>query len=344
MFKASELVAYAKSMIGMPYWYGTCGYNCTESLYNSKKKQYPMHYTASRTSRYKSDIKSKYVCVDCIGLVKSFFWTNGGASVKEAIGTGKSVSNKYASNGFPDKSADGTLAWCKSKGAKYGKISTLPEVPGVLLFSSGHVGVYIGNGYAVEARGFNYGVVRTKVASRSWTSWAYIPSSVIEYDNASGSENSSGSSPNAETYDLGSRIIKDGIVGDDVRKLQEALVKLGYKIDVDGECGPETTKAIKQFQKDNAIVVDGEFGKKSYAKLLELSAASGVGTGTTQFSVKVIGGKVNIRSVPSVEIGKIVRVVKSGDVLTATTVDSATGWYKLSDGNYISNKYAKIVK
>ena len=38
-----------------------------------------------------------------------------------------------------------------------------------------HFGVYIGNGYAIEAMGTRYGVVKTRVAARSWTHWLKIP-------------------------------------------------------------------------------------------------------------------------------------------------------------------------
>ena len=90
--------------------------------------------------------------------------------------------NKYQSNGCPDKSANGMLEWCKQQGAKNGKIATLPDVPGILVFSPAHVGVYVGDEDVVEARGFNYGVVRTKVSERSWVNWAYLPSSLLQYD------------------------------------------------------------------------------------------------------------------------------------------------------------------
>ena len=182
-FKASELVAFCLSMVGMPYWYGACVYICSNSVLNSKTKQYPAHYTPGRTSRYKDDIAKRKVCADCVGLIKGFFWTNGGKGVIEYIRGGAAFTNKYGSNGCPDKSANGMLTWCKSKGGKSGKIATLPDVPGILLFSSGHVGVYIGGGYAVDARGFNYGIVKTKVASRSWTDWAYMPNTLLQYDN-----------------------------------------------------------------------------------------------------------------------------------------------------------------
>lgn len=341
MLKASELVSFCKSMVGQPYWYGTCGYNCTESLLQRKAKQYPAHYGSARMSKYRDAIKKKMVCMDCIGMVKAFFWTNGGKGVADAIGTGKSFNNKYASNGCPDKSADGMLSWCKSKGAKNGKIATLPEVPGVLLFSSGHVGVYIGGGYAIEARGFNYGVVKTKVSSRKWTSWAYIPTSILDYDTVgSSSGGQSSSSDNIPTdAKLGSRVIKRGMKGDDVAELQKALIQLGYdlgKYGADGDCGSKTVQAVKDFQKANGLTVDGEFGSKSLSKLQELLSKCP----SSSFKIKVTGKSVNVRTKPSAITGKVVCVVHAGDVLSASETDKTTGWYKLSDGNYISHKYA----
>ena len=37
-----------------------------------------------------------------------------------------------------------------------GFMDSLPDVPGVLLFKEGHVGVYIGNGETIEARGKDF--------------------------------------------------------------------------------------------------------------------------------------------------------------------------------------------
>ena len=37
------------------------------------------------------------------------------------------------------------------------------------------MGIYIGNGFAIEARGTQYGVVKTAVASRNWTGWCKNP-------------------------------------------------------------------------------------------------------------------------------------------------------------------------
>ncbi len=61
-----------------------------------------------------------------------------------------------------------------------GSISSIPEIPGLAVWHSGHIGVYIGNGEVIEAMGTKYGVVRTKLASRGWTHWLKIP--YIKYE------------------------------------------------------------------------------------------------------------------------------------------------------------------
>lgn len=64
----------------------------------------------------------------------------------------------------------------------------------------------------------------------------------------------------AATLTLGSR-------GQDVTKLQQALKDKGYNITVDGIYGTKTKEAVKQFQRDNGLAVDGIAGAKTLAKL-----------------------------------------------------------------------------
>ncbi len=161
------LIAYAQAQLGNPYWYGTFGDKATQDLLNRKAAQYPSHYTNSRMSKYKSQIGQRVH--DCVGLIKGYLWSESATATP-----------KY--NSSQDVSANGMLSVCKEKG----KIATLPEIPGVLVFMSGHVGVYIGGGYVIEARGFNYGVVKTKLSKRPWTHWGKCPwityqESVISY-------------------------------------------------------------------------------------------------------------------------------------------------------------------
>lgn len=272
MFAASELVNFCLAMVGMPYWYGTCVYTCTSSLLTRKAKQYPSHYGNSRMATYKKHIAEHKVCMDCIGMIKGFFWTNGGKGVLEYLNGGVEFSSKYGSNNCPDKGANGMLSWLKSKGCQHGDISTLPDVPGILLFKSGHVGVYVGGGYAVEAQGFAYGVKKTKVSKRPWKEWAYLPSSMLTYNNSIAPKPDAGKNPPAPSpYKLGDRLLKRTsplMTGDDVKKLQTRLNKLGFGCGTaDGQFGANTEKGVKAFQTAVHINADGQFGKESMMAL-----------------------------------------------------------------------------
>ena len=50
-------------------------------------------------------------------------------------------------------------------------------------------------------------------------------------------------------------------VGKQVEYLQKFLKWYGCDIAVDGICGPQTIKAVKEFQKNEKLVTDGKFGK-----------------------------------------------------------------------------------
>ncbi len=52
---------------GWKYWYGTVGYKATQSLLESKTRQYPDHYTEDRMSTYKKHIAEGRMVADCVG-------------------------------------------------------------------------------------------------------------------------------------------------------------------------------------------------------------------------------------------------------------------------------------
>lgn len=150
------LIDYCKAQLGRPYWYGTFGQVSTKQLYEYNKGRLPGYYNA------KDFMQQLGVKVhDCIGLVKGYFWCNNP----------EDTAPKYKSNGFPDCSADAQFTRSTRKG---NTMSTLPEIPGVLVFMKGHVGVYEGGGWVIEARGHAYGVVRTRLSERPWKRWAYV--------------------------------------------------------------------------------------------------------------------------------------------------------------------------
>ena len=205
---------------------------------------------------------------------KGYQWTNGGQGVIESIGTDRTFSSKYGGHGCPDKSANGMFSYAKSKGCAWGTMDTLPEVPGIALRFDGHVGVYIGGGYAVEERGFNYGCVKTKVSSRKWTHWYQLP--FVDYGDAvfTGGGAAKPDTPASE-YTLGTRTLKKGSKGTDVKGLQEFLLQLGYNLPrygADGDFGGETETALKLFQARSGLAQDGVYGGDTHKALMDAVA------------------------------------------------------------------------
>ena len=158
---ASGLVKYAKAQLGLPYWYGTFGQKSTSSLYYQKKSQYPNMYTANN---FLNQLGVKVH--DCIGLIKGYIWCENNSDSKP----------KYASNNCPDVNEE----MMYNQASEKGDISTMPDIPGICVLFKGHIGVYIGGGEVIEARGHAYGVVKTKLNNRGWTKWCKCP--YIEYD------------------------------------------------------------------------------------------------------------------------------------------------------------------
>lgn len=74
-------------------------------------------------------------------------------------------------------------------------------------------------------------------------------------------------------YKLGERTLRKGDTGKDVAELQLDLIKLGYalpKYRNDGSYGNETIAAVKQFQKDHNLTVDGIAGPKTISAIKKL--------------------------------------------------------------------------
>ena len=233
---AEGLIAYAKAQLGRPYWYGTFGQKASAALYTQKKKQYSQKYD------WEYDGETQKVH-DCVGLIKGYLWSDDpedGAPVYDKI---------------QDKSANAMYTACKTKG----QMDTLPDVPGILVFFPGHVGVYIGNGEVIEARSRRYGVYKSKLAQRPWETWGYCPYLVYEAK---------------KTVDLALPVLKKGAKGDVVKAMQMLLIGYGYPMGeygADGSFGGATETALKKFQGDNSLSVDGSCGRATWTKLLGLN-------------------------------------------------------------------------
>ena len=77
---------------------------------------------------------------DCVCLIKGILWGWSGDTSKPYGGA------TYASNGVPDLSADGMIQVCTGVSSS----GWADMVPGEVVWMAGHIGVYIGDGLAVE--------------------------------------------------------------------------------------------------------------------------------------------------------------------------------------------------
>lgn len=293
------LVAYAIAQLGKPYWYGTYGQKATADILSYKARQYPSMYTAARLANCRKQYGVKVH--DCVGLIKGYLWCDNATD----------LTPKYAA--AQDKSANGMYNACKERGT----IATMPDIAGVLVFMEGHVGVYIGGGYVIEARGFSSGVVKTKLAGRGWTKWGKCP--YITYTSAGASNSAASSKPATSSKAKKSiaEVAKDvlaGKYGNDPERSKKLKAE-GYNPE---EVQTEVNKllaaekqgaATKEPTKGDKVKIAGKYASSSTAK----SAGYSKAIGSTAYIVKVYEGKAF-----PYQLG-----VKKGDATSANTIGFA---------------------
>lgn len=166
-FNNRGLVDYARANIGNPYIYGTYGTLGNEKLLATKHQQYPNYVTDNRVRIIKAN-PEKYFNKpwhDCAGLIKGYLMKKGITVVYQS---------RY------DLSANAFY----SKSARFGEICTIPEVPGLGLWKNNHVGIYIGGGRCIQAKGFDYGVIESDLSG--FEKWFEIP--FIDYNDEAASQ------------------------------------------------------------------------------------------------------------------------------------------------------------
>lgn len=69
----------------------------------------------------------------------------------------------------------------------------------------------------------------------------------------------------AEGNDGDSMTLRMGMSGPEVSQLQEKLRKIGYTLNIDGDFGPATKRAVMSFQQEHGLDVDGIVGALSWS-------------------------------------------------------------------------------
>lgn len=122
------------------YALGMWGWKLTREGIDAKAKQLPSFYTAAKKAAlYKLADAGGYWGFDCVCMIKALLWGWGSDL------SGSRGGAKYASNGVPDFGADSIGKYCEGFTDDFSHIEV-----GEALRMPGHVGVYVGDGLAVE--------------------------------------------------------------------------------------------------------------------------------------------------------------------------------------------------
>lgn len=201
------LAEHCHAKLGTHYLYGAKGQKVTRNEIMMWAKSYPKYYPQTRIIKALKWVGEN--ATDCSGLISWY--------------TGKL------------RSSSSYMAYAPESGP----IDEIPEIMGLLVWYSGHIGVYIGGGQVIEARGFDYGVVKTDINDRPWTKWLKCPD--IEYTEYAPTAPITPESSKAE-----------------IRWLQWKLNCNGAHLVMDGVYGPKTAQAVLDFW----IMKGWKIGKK----------------------------------------------------------------------------------
>ena len=290
-------------------------------------------------------------------LTKAKYWREHAQRVWDCNGMVEGIYEDYAGVDINSKARYNYAEWCSPKGK--GMIPVEYRVPGAAVFwsdsgaSSIHHVAYLlepvtkgkpeGDWYIIEARGVMYGVVKTRLNARKPNYWGLM-SKYIDYANVL---------ENAETITftvrLGDRTLRNGSEGEDVRELQNALIRLGYdcgKWGADGDFGDATEEAVIKFQKAKKLTADGVAGPKTISALQSALQAQEHGVQDPQ-KVTIVGGNCYVRDLPKIDGSNKLCVAHEGESYTYLGQESEGGWLKIEwkDGfGWVSGKYGKLVK
>lgn len=230
MIKAAALIALFRKALAEKWGYiwGKRGQVWTQKMQDNA--------TRDATVRYGSKWIGRRVA-DCSGL---FVWAYDelGHDIFHGSNT---IFNKHTSK----------------TGAVYGEVEILPGTA-VFQVSNGrrtHIGLYVGDGKCIEARGTISGVIESDLDT--WDEWGML--SAVDYTDMA-----------PDVIITGIKTLRRGDSGLSVKDLQEQLIALGYDVGskgADGIYGAKTEAAVQDFQRKNGLTADGIAGKLTMAAL-----------------------------------------------------------------------------
>lgn len=228
----------------------------------------------------------------------------------------------------------------------------------VLLNTVHHTAMYCGDGKEVEAsineKGTAHGgkpgdQTGKEFLIRSYRNYPWT--NVLRYTGGN------------STTTAGKNYLEMGDSGSAVKTMQIMLIECGYSCGsygADGEFGSGTDAALRKFQKDNSLVVDGQYGPASKLKLTALHNAKVSGNGseskTPSKTPKWVGAvntnELNVRTGAGTENPKLaayplLRQHNLVDVCDTVRAADGTDWYYIRIAGkyygYVCGKYISRV-
>lgn len=234
------------------YVKGAFGWPMNKANQDRAIKAYAYNAQEARAAKLRSATDDTFG-VDCVCMLKALLWGWNGDKTKPYGGA------VYQSNGVPDVNEAGMLERCRSVSTDFSRLE-----PGELLWLPGHMGIYIGDGLAVEATPiWKDGAQITAVHNlgkkagyhgRKWTKHGFLP--WLRYGNS---------------YRVELPMLRRGMKGEDVRALQILLIGRGYSCgrwDADADFGTDTQTAVMEFQERSGLEMDGIVGPDTMTALL----------------------------------------------------------------------------
>ena len=272
----------ALACVGWPYIFGDRGQLCTpahrRAAYNSKGEDHPTIKTKCK------NFEGTGSCSGCT------FYPGGQTRANDCRGFTYWILLQIY--GWKLMGAGATSQWNNADNWKAKEtIDTMPANTLCCLFvQKGKTMEHTGFGLNNETVECSNGVQHSKTRNKKWTHWA-VPKcidddTIVTPTTPSDPDDGFPASPTWRPT------IRKGNKGDVVRECQRILDKLGYNLGicgVDGDYGTATDAAVRAFQREHGLIVDGVCGPMTWDALDKAVNQSGQKPAEKTYTVTITG-------------------------------------------------------